>query len=525
MFTSQLQPIPSDGDGQLDVSSIGRANGLHSEEEQLYIRNVLLAAEVLLQSGTVDGDLRRREETVDVIGRCKIALAPHKRLPPDVLRSIFHFCGEARIQFPLKHLPLLCRITHVCSAWRQLALETPALWNGISIALSSYSGQKQHDKILSSARQWFDRAQDMRGRSLFIRYDIVGNENVRPRLHYAWEKLLEFIAQYRLEALELAYPINHVALKLPDHVWPSIKHLHLKTMDNRRSTGQQLFSNFGKLSNLRHLEISGSCHLDDMDRVVPWHQLRTFEVDGNWEITPSSCLNMLRQSRLLEHCRVTLSSFTSTVNSTEENVVLANLDYFEARFEHGLAVALFLHPLVMPNITTFSLGGCRLDIPALIGIIQRSGGMRHIRHLEISYFSPTAVQDIGVLLELLPSLESISIASGRLSDNSIKRLSSGKLGPRLRSISVGTVHDTDQILSMAELRYQNATQSPDSEQIEDMPCPFKFISIRCHYMDFEESYRNRIKLLLKKCNTRIDVTQVDEEILSIDPSFYLSWLK
>ena len=100
MFNSQLQPIPGDGNEQLDVSSIGRTNRPHSEEEQLYIRNVLLAAESLLQSGTVDGDLQRRE-TVDVIGRCKIALAPHKRLPPDVLRSIFHFCGETRTRFPL----------------------------------------------------------------------------------------------------------------------------------------------------------------------------------------------------------------------------------------------------------------------------------------------------------------------------------------------------------------------------------------------------------------------------------------
>ena len=69
--------IPGDSDGQLDVSSIiGRTNILHSDEEQLYIQNVLLAAESLLHSGTVDGDLRRREEIVDLIGRCKIALAP-----------------------------------------------------------------------------------------------------------------------------------------------------------------------------------------------------------------------------------------------------------------------------------------------------------------------------------------------------------------------------------------------------------------------------------------------------------------
>ena len=213
MFSSQLQPILGDGDRQLDVSSIGRSNRLHSEEEQLYIRNVLLAAESLLQLGTVDdSDLQRREETMDLIDRCKIALAPHKRLPPDVLRSIFHFCAEARIQFPLASKPRsidkdlrLLHITHVCSAWRQLALETPVLWSDISIYLSD-ADCEQHDKTLSSARQWFDRAQDMR-RSLFINFS-TWNGDVSPQLHDSWKKLLKFMAQYRLEELHLVYPIN-----------------------------------------------------------------------------------------------------------------------------------------------------------------------------------------------------------------------------------------------------------------------------------------------------------------------------
>ena|SRR6266550_3455527 len=98
---SMFNLISSHADGHIDLSSIGRTNKICSEKEETCIRNVLLVAESLLQSGTVDGDLRQREEAVDLIGRCKIALAPHKRLPPDVLRSIFRFFGEPRVQFPL----------------------------------------------------------------------------------------------------------------------------------------------------------------------------------------------------------------------------------------------------------------------------------------------------------------------------------------------------------------------------------------------------------------------------------------
>ena len=83
---------------------------------------------------------------------------------------------------------------------------------------------------------------------------------------------------------------------------------------------------------------------------------------------------------------------------------------------------------------------------ALIGIIQRSGGMRRIRCLDIGFFS--AELDVGVLLELLPSLHSISIRNGHLTDNAIKRLLSGKLKPRLCDIYLGVLHDANQILSM-----------------------------------------------------------------------------
>ena len=506
MLSSQLQPMPGDGDGHLDLSSIGRTNILHSEEEQQYIRNVLLAAESLLQSGTVDDDLQRWEETVDLIDRCKIALAPHKILPPDVLRSIFRFCGEAGVQFPIKSMRYLhlLRITHVCSAWRQLALEIPVLWSDITIYITP-DDEKDYDETLSSARQWFDRAQDMR-RSLSIYFDI----GVSPHRQDLWEKLLGFMAQYRLEELELTYPINHIALKLPDHVWPSIERLHLMpSLDGLGPGGQQLFLNFGKLSNLRHLEISSSSNLDGIDRIIPWHQLRTFEMRG-WicecRVTPSLILNALRQSRLLEYCRITLSkesSFTSTVIPTEENIVLANMDCFRVQFRDGLVVPMFLQPLVMPNITTFSLKGGSIlvcDMPPLIGIIQRSGGMRRIRRLDVGYTSATL--DIGILLELLPSLESISIKCGRLSDNSIKRLSSGKLGPRLCEICSNVKHDADQILSMVESRHHNATQSLDNE---DAPCPFECIWIYCQLTLNKSVYRDRIDLLFEKCKTWISL--------------------
>ncbi len=255
-----------------------------------------------------------------------------------------------------------------------------------------------------------------------------------------------------------------------------------------------------------------------MDRIVPWHQLRTFE--ALWcPVTPSSCLDALRQSRLLESCCITLSEeplLTSTVISTEEKIVLANMDYFEAEFLDSSGVTMFLQPLVMPNIITFSIGATLCEklncvMPAIIGIIQRSGGMRCIRRLDIGLSSD--VLDVGVLLELLPSLHSISIRTGHLTDNAIQQLSSGKLGPQLCRIGLEVVqHDADQILSMVESRYQNATQFFDREQIKDTSCSFKSIWVPCKAPVNKSLCCNKIELLSEKCDAKI--------CLLIDPEWY-----
>ena len=494
---SLLPLLPS---GNVDLASIGRTNRVYSDEEGAYIRNILLVAR------------QQKEEIVDLIGRCEVALAPHKKLPPDVLRSIFHFSSETRAEFPLSKGGVglrLLRITHVCSAWRQLAFEMPALWSDLSIYLSS-ADRSRHHKTLSSARQWFTRAQDM-PRSLFIDLVWLGSYDV-PHLHDVWEQILKFIALYRLRDLELKYPANHLKLKLPDHAWPSIERLHLIN-ERFKSSTNSLFSDSGTLFNLKHFKIWGASNHRGLDNVIRWHQLRTLDIrafEHSEIITPSFCLNVLRQCHLLEYCDLSLGkepSFVSTaVASGKEKIVLANMDHLCLRFFDGSVASAFLQPLVIPNITTFILGieyfdetwaKLNCDMAALIGIIQCSAGMHQIHRLEIE---TSPLLDIGILLELLPSLEQISIESGHLTANAIERLSSGRLGPRLWDICLDHTHDVDKILSMVESRHQNATKSFDSEQIESRLCPFKKISIPCTAVNSSRSYHGQIEGLSSKCD-------------------------
>jgi len=485
-----------DENGQVNInlSSIGQTNKVCSEEEEAFIRSVQLAVETLLQSGTVDGDLERKGEIVDLICRCKIALAPHKRLPPDILRFIFQICTETRVEFSLSRPGVdlrLLRITHVCSAWRQLALETPALWNNIGITLD-HAYWNRNQVTFYSARQWFDRAQNIR-RSLFAQ---VGDHYGERQLRESWEQLLDFMALYQVEELELKYLINSLALKLPNHVWSSVERLHLICVGDPSdiSDRHSLFSTFGKLSNLKHLKIHDSESLRGMDQVVPWHQLRTFHISSRWhsDATPSLCLDVLRQGSSLEYFDVTLekeSSFISTALPKEERIILSNMNYFRLEFFHGLQASALFQLLVMPNVTTFIFETaplCTEECPPF---------------------------DVGAWIELLPSLESIRISPGFLTDNAIERLSSGKLGVRLREISLeGFLHDPDKILSMAELRYRNATEPSDGKQVESRLRPFQSISISCTPVDNPELYHERVTVLLgNDVNFNIGLDEDEEE--------------
>ncbi|KAF8346104.1 hypothetical protein F5887DRAFT_123267 [Amanita rubescens] len=499
MSNLQLEIPRDDEDGQIiNLSSIGQTNKVYSKKEEAFIRSVQLTAETLLQSGTVDGDLERKGGIVDLICRCKIALASHKCLPPDVLRFIFQICAETRVEFSLSRPGVdlrLLRITHVCSAWRQMALETPTLWNKIGITLD-HAYQDRNQETFYSARQWFDRAQNIR-RSLFVRLDeYYGARQSRE----SWEQLLDFMALHRLEELELKYPINSLALKLPAHVWSSIERLHLICVgEGSDNPGRQpLFSNFGKLSNLRHLKIHNSLNLRDMDEVVPWYQLRSLDIFSRWrsDVTLSLCLNVLRQGSLLEYFDVTLEDEPSFISTAipEEKIILANMDYFRLEFVHSLQASALFQLLVIPNITTLIIEPaflCTEECPPF---------------------------DVGTWIELLPSLESILITPGFLTDNAIERLSSGKLGARLRVISLqGFLHNADKILSMVKLRYRNATEPSDGKQIEIRLRPFKSVSISCTPVDNPELYHKRVAIL-EKNDVYINIGLDEDELFEDDES-------
>ncbi|KAK2462904.1 hypothetical protein APHAL10511_005102 [Amanita phalloides] len=410
-------------------------------------------------------------------------------------------CFNAPVWFPSKNDPQVLNIlsiTHVCSVWRQLAFETPRLWNDIKVTL-----QDEHmDQTISSAAEWLARAKDA-PRSLSIH--LYGERCT----HTIWNQLLKFITLFPLKSLTLDAGRNNLPLTLPNSTWSSIEWLHLSYYTNEGSTGPAIFSREMTLSSLRRLELF-ACHdqVNEMEYVIPWHQLRSLYMSG-MPISLSLCLNVLRQSLLLECCSLAVSPepSTSTTTFSENFITLNNLALLNLSVGNDSSLDALFRLLVTPNITSLTFNSAtsaelRYNSSALVRFIRRSGGMPQIQTLAISDES-TELISAGILLEFLPSLKILHITCGFLTENDINHLSSSKIGPLLHSLHLfpDDRHDANHILSMVEERHRNATENPEIDGL----CPFKRVMIKCIANEDPERRFNESAALRKKYGIDISV--------------------
>ncbi|KAF7343300.1 hypothetical protein MVEN_01762300 [Mycena venus] len=77
----------------------------------------------------------QREKTLAYIAAHKVLLSPARRLPRDVVQEIFLAClpTDRNAVLSAREAPLM--LGRICSAWRTLALSTPALWASLHIPL------------------------------------------------------------------------------------------------------------------------------------------------------------------------------------------------------------------------------------------------------------------------------------------------------------------------------------------------------------------------------------------------------
>ena len=307
----------------LATSDIGSSNRTYSDNETLAIQSVLRDAEQLLE------EPRRLHELID---RCKVALAPHRKLPEDVLRCIFVLHVEPRqeIHIPFKRfsgklvIPAAMVLTHVCSLWRRIALSSPGLWNNIILEIDN-----RDRSFLPLALELLSRARDL-PMKLDLRVSFYRRGSDDHRFNDFGEMVNQLISSRNLQQLGLYIDGSLLAKFSPkdmfsvgtfDHVRDL--NLHLNHNSSLPVFSQSSFPNLEAFFYETTI-IGGDLNLPG----VPWSQLRRLDLGTYTQDVPTA-LGLLSQCTMIEECKLFVIISGSAVGP---RVTLPNLRHLEFEF-------------------------------------------------------------------------------------------------------------------------------------------------------------------------------------------------
>ncbi|KAF8339395.1 hypothetical protein F5887DRAFT_981224 [Amanita rubescens] len=361
--------------------------------------------------------LEKRSNHFNLIQRGKFALAPHSKLPLEIVREIIlHASCRITIPFKLKRsdtpknnckiMPTQVILSQVCSAWRKIALSNPQLWRCFRIDTCF----EPSDITLKTALELFSRA---RGSPLAVRTTklspqafqaiIMSNQFSKLLLKLSEEQLLQFYrlptdACVNLQVLSLRIPyleaLDAISVDFHPDKYPRLKYLSMLLRD-----GPAMWIS-----------------------VVPWRQLTTLHLESIY----ASQLHMLRQCVSLEECKLRVTSDSSIYSGIGE-IHLPCLLRFRISGHR-----LLLRAFRLPNLEEFN--GDRLMFSFTEDdqkLMLEHYNLLRIRVLILPRWSANI--DFDALFKHAPSLD---------------------LGPLLRDIETPYNCTCEEILAFAETRWE-----------------------------------------------------------------------
>ena len=445
-----------------------------SDQEKQSIRSFLLQATDELQEVQQASDItptqraRRKGKLILKIFHYKVALAPHKMLPDHVLQLIFQRCvPQDEVCVPSVKVKPWLRLTRICSSWRTLAINTPELWRVVAMELR-YIDDYEHK--VQVAHQWLKRAGHMT-RSLRISTSGVDEK-------WCAEAIDRLVLPFRFRSLDLliSYHQFNRILSLPPQFTQSLENLQFLAMSNplldpNTDSNTEVSYPKDKFLNLETLRMTATLSASRLMAMFPWGQLRCIFVWGTTSL-PSSFINMLSDSAVLEELRVTIDCDPpATSKAPASFITLPNLRSLDLGFRSESNAERLLRSLILPKVEVIRMSGPRLDCTSLsfAKLAQRSG-MNQIQSLylgegQVSY-------RLDHLLKYTPSLSRIRVL-GRLEFDSatLDDMSTGRLGPNLENIELFDVPDVFGILDMVLKRFLNAREGVLVKPIMDIIVP------------------------------------------------------
>lgn len=433
----------------------------------------------------------RRDHLLDQTERYRIAIAPYKRLPPEILIEIFLACLPEHVQLPpsVDEAPL--SLTRICSSWRALALNAQELWNKFQVGLCARP--LRNHAALTSFQVWLNRCPD---RPLSFKVTTA------PRAPFPLPGLthsilpVDLILPYttrirKLDMQNISGEQMTSLISLPMGAFPLLEEIDIFLRDSwlyrslhreeegEGEEGRQASTAFRGAEKLKKVTLRGfdgtfnPAHLN-----LPWRQLKVLNIDT----LPSDavgCHEMLRVCERVEEVSVRIMRIeesTWRLMGSLPVTRLTELKTLAIRFESTDYHGKFLDPFEVPALCVLQTrfdwrrGGNNhqngdhsiIDNPSSFStsssftrksnsyndLIERSNCP--IQTLHIGRNAPD--YDLEELLTVATRLRELSMEDYLIVPSSVwERMGRGEIGRGIERMMV-SVKEVDPVLGMLEAR-------------------------------------------------------------------------
>ena len=339
-------------------TGIGKSNKILSRLQRTRVFDLLKVSES--ETHNLDTEISQVHEHLSSLvtkrARCRahtkklrIAIAPHKYLPPELLAEVFLHClhhgpldGRLGILRPSpRPLPAPWVLGHVCSRWRQIALGEKRLWNSIY-----YEGNSQRHVLL--LKEAFRRS----GQStLQLEARESGAKLYKPFLREVIRPELRRITSLFLDIAETTFS-NF--LMLPSGLVDELECVKIQLCHGHGYLSPPPATVFQMAPRLQRVTIPLLASHSVLDLALPWDQLTYLALThGNIELTDS--FKVLSLCTNLCECHLSpLPDIKPSPVFPPPSIQLPHLRKLGLNMSREPLYGDFFRPLVIPKLEQFA---------------------------------------------------------------------------------------------------------------------------------------------------------------------------
>ncbi|RDB19262.1 hypothetical protein Hypma_013519 [Hypsizygus marmoreus] len=466
---------------------------------------------------------RQRKDDIRELRILRAAVAPHNKLPPEILSEIFeHYVDEPIVICSKQPQTVVSPFTlaHVSSKWRHIAFSTPSLWNRILIDCGDWTNMDTLTDIAHNYLQFSG--------SMPITLQTTGSFS-QPRNHGLLDRsnlILDLILPFgtQIQHLTLSFPAVWMQNALDSYIagfnWDFLESVELTyTASQYRDIHfSRVMRIFGNAPRLNKFSVTmgpewprvGTRDIFDL----PWSQLT--ELHFTHLIIPITLIPViLRECTRLVKCTLSVAK----------------------EFVDAVAPFVPLSDLVMPTVRSLTLYNpmnfdCdkyleRISFPNLERLVVKIGGEgRNGRKWSQSQFSAIIARfgcslkslsttadidhaDIESVLGDVPSLRELNVQHGQsISSSTLRLLCNGLIAPNLEVLKC--IVDADLLpdfLDMLDCRYIPPKYRSSYTGIR---------SVVIHCETRTQGYRDVAERLEEFCTSGRDIVVKDQWDVSSD---------